>query len=99
MPARSLSSIRTLGGRRDKSVPSHKAYLRVSFLELERTRHGQEISATRVRLERMLERCREIDVEKAGILAAMGRPGAATIATPGAVRTLRNGRRQFAVSY
>jgi hypothetical protein len=88
-----------LTGRADKRVPVYKAYLRVSFLELERARHGQEIVTTRARLERMVDRCRQIETEKAAILAAAGQPGAAAVATPAAVRTLRNGRRRFGVSY
>lgn len=99
LPKRGLADIRTLTGRSDKHVPAYKAYLRVSFLELERARHSQEIGTTRVRLERMLDRCREIEVEKAAILAAVGQPHVAAIATPGAVRTLRLGRRRFGLSY
>lgn len=71
-PLRGLASLRTLGGRADQRVPSYKAYLRVSFLELERARHGQEIRTARRRLEFMTERCRQIDAEKREILAAAG---------------------------
>jgi hypothetical protein len=99
MPARGLASLRTLTGQSDKRVPAHKAYLRVSFLELERARHDQEMGTARARIERMMERCREIDKEKTAILVAIGQPSAAVIATPAAVRTLRAGRRRFGVSY
>jgi hypothetical protein len=99
MPVRGLNSLRTLAGQADKRVPVYKAYLRVSFLELERARHGQEIGTTRARLERMTDRCRQIELEKATILAAAGQASATAIATPAAVRTLRNGRRRFGVSY
>jgi hypothetical protein len=47
----------------------------------------------------MLDRCQQIESEKAAILAAAGQPSTPTIATPVAVRTLRNGRCRFAVSY
>jgi len=80
-------------------VPAYKAYLRVSFLELERVRHGQEIRTARARLERMLDRCRQIELEKTAILAAVGQPNTTSIATPAAVPTLRTGRCRFAVSY
>ena len=99
VPSRGLASLHTLTGRSDQRVPAYKAYLRVSFLELERVRHGQEIRTTRARLERMLDRCQQIESEKAAILAAAGQASTPTIATPAAVRTLRNGRCRFAVSY
>jgi hypothetical protein len=99
MPLRGLASLRTLTGGSGKRMPVYKAYLRVSFLELERARHCHEIGAARARLDRMLTRCREIESEKAAILATAGQPGAATIATPAAVRSLQNGRRRFGVSY
>ena len=99
VPAHSVTNLRTLRGRSQISLPAYKAYLRVSFLELERARHSQEIGAARGRLDRMLDRCREIEREKAAILSVMGESSAATVATPAAVRTLRGGRRQFAVNY
>ncbi len=68
MPARGLADLRTLTGRADRRSLSYKEYLRISFLELERARHAQEIEQTRRRLEFMLERCREIDAEKAALL-------------------------------
>ena len=98
-PTRGLTSLRTLAGRSSKQVPAYKAYLQVSFLELERARHKQEIGTVRQRLDRMVDRCLQIDTEKAAILASAGQTGSTVIATPGAVRTLSNGRRRFGVSY
>lgn len=72
LPPRGLADLRTLGGGTKQRVPTHKAYLRVSFLELERARHGQEIRTARQRLDFMLARCRRIDAEVADILAAAG---------------------------
>jgi hypothetical protein len=77
LPSRGLAVLRTLAGRADRRTPSYKDYLRISFLELERARHGQEIATARRRLEMMLARCREIEIEKAAILAAAGPPAAA----------------------
>jgi hypothetical protein len=68
-PSRGLADLRTLAGLADKRTPAYKAYLRISFLELERARHGQEIGAARRRLDFMLRRCREIDAETGAILA------------------------------
>ena len=70
IPSHGLADLRTLTGRADRQVPLHKAYLRVSFLELERARHGQEIRTAQQRVQLMLDRCRQIEAETAEILAA-----------------------------
>ncbi len=44
-PLRGLADLRTLTGRSDTQVPAHKAYLRISFLELERARRNLEARA------------------------------------------------------
>ena len=98
-PRNGLSNLRTLTGSSEVRLPVYKAYLRVSFLELERTRHTQEMGTAQARLQRMITRCHEIDKEKTAILAAAGEPGSTAVATPGSVRTLRKGKRQFGVSY
>jgi hypothetical protein len=69
LPLRGLANLRTLAGLADRQPQSYKAYLRVSFLELERARHGQEIVTVHHRLAFLVARCREIDAEKAAILA------------------------------
>jgi len=69
---RGLANLRTLAGLADRQPQSYKAYLRVSFLELERTRHRQEIATTQRRLAFLVARCRAIDAEKGEILAASG---------------------------
>jgi hypothetical protein len=94
-----LANLRTLTGSSEVKLPVYKAYLRVSFLELERTRHSQEIATASARLHRIITRCKEIDKEKAAVLAAAGERSTATVATPGSVPTLRKGRRQFGVAY
>ncbi len=70
LPSRGLAELRTLAGRADRQIPSYKAFLRVSFLELERARHDQEIATARRRLDFMVARCRAIDAEKSEILAS-----------------------------
>lgn len=97
VPLRGLGDLRTLAGCSDSQIPLHKAYLRISFLELERARHGQEMRTAQQRLALMRHRCEQIDVEKAEILAA-----AAPAAPPGARPTLRDRpppRRGFHFSY
>jgi hypothetical protein len=99
VPGHSLSNIRTIRGQSQRVIPAYKAYLQVSFMELERARHGQEIRTGQARLDRLRDRCNHLEREKIALLTAVGQQSAAVVATPGAVRTLRNGRRQFAISY
>jgi len=69
---RGLANLRTLAGLADRQSQSYKAYLRVSFLELERARHVQEILTAQRRLAFLVARCRAIDAEKSELLAGSG---------------------------
>ncbi len=101
MPTRGLADLRTLAGRADRQTPSYKAYLRVSFLELERSRHEQEITKAQQRLAVMLARCQEIDAEKNAILANTDAAGPrAVFAEKSRGRHLdRPGKRSFRFAY
>jgi hypothetical protein len=70
-PSRGLSDLRTLTGRSDIQISAHKAYLRISFLELERARRTQEVRTCRDRLDAIAGRFREIDAEIANIHASL----------------------------
>jgi hypothetical protein len=70
-PSRGLSDLRTLAGRSDVQISSHKAYLRISFLELERARRMQEVRTYHDRFEVIRGRFREIDAEIANIRASL----------------------------
>ena len=70
-PRRGLSDLRTLAGRSDKQIPAHKAYLQISFLELERARREQEIRSYSDRFDIIRARFREIDGEIADIHASL----------------------------
>ncbi len=70
-PSRGLSDLRTLTGRSDVQIPAYKAYLRISFLELERTRRMQEARTARARFDTIEGRFREIDTEIAEILGSL----------------------------
>ncbi len=70
-PLRGLADLRTLTGRSDTQVPAHKAYLRISFLELERARRNLEARAAGGRLDIIQMRFREINSEIAEILASL----------------------------
>ncbi len=102
LPTRGLANLRTLAGRADRRSLSYKEYLRISFLELERARHAQEIETARRRLEFMLARCREIDTEKAAILGGAAPRAAAAHehrATTGARSAVPPAGRPFRFSY
>lgn len=70
-PLRGLADLRTLAGRSDTQIPAHKAYLRISFLELERARRAQEIRTAGDRFAIINARFREIDAEIDEILASV----------------------------
>jgi hypothetical protein len=69
LPARGAGDLQTLTGRTDTQLPVHKAYLRMSFLELEKARHGQEVRTLHLRLGIIAARFREIDAELKAIHA------------------------------
>jgi hypothetical protein len=70
-PSRGLSDLRTLTGRSDAPIPAYKAYLRISFLELERARRTEEMRSSRARFDMIEGRFREIDTEIADILESL----------------------------
>jgi hypothetical protein len=70
-PLRGVSDLRTLNGRSNAPISPHKAFLRISFLELERTRRLQEARTCHDRCEAIRERFREIDAEVAAIRARL----------------------------
>jgi hypothetical protein len=71
---RGISSVRTLAGRSDTSSSPQKAYLRLSLIELESARYAQEIVAVQRRLAALQARSREMDTEKAALLAGVTMP-------------------------
>lgn len=100
LPSRGLADLRTLAGLADRKTPAHKAYLRVSFLELERARHGQEIATARRRLAFLVARCHEIDTEKNEILAgAELAPPPEPAQAPTGGRPDQPGKRGFRLAY
>lgn len=70
-PLRGLADLRTMTGARERVAEPYKAFLRISFLELERTRHKQEMQKVHRRVDVIAARCREIECEKAKILAGL----------------------------
>ena len=101
LPMRGLADLRTLAGLADRQPQSYKAYLRVSFLELERARHGQEIVTVQRRLAFLAARCREIDAEKSEILESSGvaPPPSQSPEAPRDGRPSQPGKRGFRLAY
>ncbi len=71
---RGLASVRTLAGRSDTCSSPQKAYQRLSLIELESARYAQEIVAVKRRLEALQAHSREMDTEKAALLAGVTVP-------------------------
>ena len=69
---RSLPDIRTLSGKVDKGSNPYMAYMKVSCLEMEKFRRGKEKESAQQRVRNIEARFREIEAEKAEILAALG---------------------------
>lgn len=101
-PLRGLADLRTLTGRSDTQIPAHKAYLRISFLELERARRTQEMRTARDRFDIIRARFREIDDEIADTLASLNgtAPRAHALEAPHRSPVgRRSAKRNFQISY
>lgn len=99
---RGLADLRTLTGRSDTQIPAHKAYLRISFLELERARKMQEMRTARHRFDTIGARFREINAEITDILANLNGTSPRARAIEGPHRSpvgLRPAKRNFQLSY
>ena len=75
---RGLQDIRTLAGRVDQAAVPYKAYMKLSVLEMEKFRRGEERVSALQRVENIDTRFKEIEKEKAGLLEVLkfrGKPG------------------------
>ena len=68
---RGLQDIRTLSGKGGPARNPYMAYMRISCLEMEKQRRGQERESALHRVKSIDERLQEIEAEKAGILQAL----------------------------
>ncbi len=68
---KSLKDIRTHAGRVDGTVVPYKAFMKLSCLEMERFRKEKERSSAMTRVNNIDKRFREIEAEKASILARL----------------------------
>jgi len=70
-PIKGLQDIASHSGRAAEEAIPHKAYMRLSCLEMEKFRRARERESAMVRVGNIDARCREIDAEEAMILRAM----------------------------
>ncbi len=93
IPPKGLYSLATLAGQARRHVDACHAYLRVGFLELDRSRRQHELLKAQRTVERVKARFAEIDAEKQAILQACGEPPSGTPPPP-TVREI-HGRREI----
>lgn len=70
-PQRSLQQIHTLSNRVDPGALPYRAYMKVTCLEMERTRRQNERKSANGRIQEIDSRLKEIDAEKASLLLAL----------------------------
>jgi hypothetical protein len=69
---RGLLDLRTLSGRVDQVSEPYRAYMRITSIEMEKVRRGQERESAMHRVKNIDERFNEIEAEKAALLQALG---------------------------
>lgn len=69
-PRRSLRDLRTLSGRTDPVSLPYRAYMRVTWLEMEKVRRNSERQSASRRIAGIDARLKEIETEKATLLQA-----------------------------
>lgn len=70
---RGLQDIRTHSGRVREAILPHKAFMRLSCLEMEKFRRAKERESAITRVRNIDARFRDIDAEKTVILSAMNK--------------------------
>jgi hypothetical protein len=68
---RGLQDIPTISGRVDQAFSPHKVYMKVSCLEMEKFRRGQERENAIQRVKNIDRRFKEIEAEEAALLEAL----------------------------
>ncbi len=68
---RGLQDIRTLAGRVDQAAVPYKAFMKLSALEMEKLRRGEEKASALHRVKNIDTRFQEIEKEKAGLLEVL----------------------------
>ena len=69
---RGLSDIRTYSGRTAQTFHPYKAYMRITCLEMEKARRGEEKYSAIHRVNIIEDRLKDIDVETEALLRSIG---------------------------
>ena len=88
---RSLQDIHTMSGNIDMVAQPYRAYMKISCLEMEKARRGNERESAMRRVRNIDERFRQIEVEKAALLQILGKTECANAADAGGTKP-RSGR-------
>ena len=91
VPSRGVRDIATHTGRVDQLALPYRAYMRISCLEMERSRRDREKASTMRRMTALNGRIQEIEAEKDALLQGLGervagRPGGLKVTPPSAMR-------------
>lgn len=71
---RGVQDIKTLSGQVDEASIPYKAYMKLSVLEMEKYRRGQEKESALKRVRDIDQRFNDIEEEKRELLTALGAP-------------------------
>ena len=69
---RGLQDIRTISGSVDQRFVPHRAYMRITVLEMEKARREREKESAMHRVKNIEARFREIEAEKDALLDTLG---------------------------
>jgi hypothetical protein len=69
---RGVQDIRTYAGRATAPGSTHRTYIRLSTLEMERTRRQHEFDTAQARADLAWERVRKLEAEIAELIASLG---------------------------
>jgi len=100
--SRGLKNIRTLSRRVDQRAQSHRTYMQITCLEMEKARRGAERRAATTRVAEIDARIQEIEEEKQTLLRLLDGPCPATAVPRGAVEAKPQPRKrgsEFRVRY
>lgn len=99
---RGLQDIRTHSGSVDQIREPYRAYMRVTCLEMEKTRRGRERESAMHRVRNIDARFKEIEAEKDALLEALGerdRKDSADASDLAGETVQQGGREGFKVRY
>jgi hypothetical protein len=90
---RGLKNIRTLSRRVDARAQSHRTYMQITCLEMEKARRASERRSASLRVAEIDARIREIEAEKQMLFSSLDGPIPSSAARRGAVEVSPQVRR------